>query len=192
VTTSDRILDAALDLFDRDGYAAVSMSDVRRAAGVSNGSLYHHFPSKPAIAAALRDRALTGWRTAFAAALDEAADTPAAIRAGVAAHLAWGMSHPALARFMLTAPDEPEAAPPAREQRAFLAQIHRWLDARAADGEIVALPAQLQYAVWLGPAQELLRGWLSGQAKRPPAGAAGTLGDAAWRALSAGGAGASR
>jgi len=45
VATEDRIAEAALRLFTAHGYAGASMEQVRHAAGVSNGSLYHHFPS---------------------------------------------------------------------------------------------------------------------------------------------------
>ena len=37
---------AALDAFGRDGYAAVSVADLARAAETTTGPLYHHFESK--------------------------------------------------------------------------------------------------------------------------------------------------
>lgn len=51
----ERIVQAALGLFCRRGYAAVGTQDICSAAGVLKGSLYHYFPSKMDIAlAALR------------------------------------------------------------------------------------------------------------------------------------------
>ena len=52
------ILDAALEAFTVHGYSATSMSDLRRTTGASTGSLYHHFPSKEHLAAALYLEAL--------------------------------------------------------------------------------------------------------------------------------------
>src|SRR5262245_58393730 len=49
-TTRDRILAAALDLFIADGVEGTSVADICRAAGVSNGSFFHHFPSKEELA----------------------------------------------------------------------------------------------------------------------------------------------
>lgn len=43
------ILDAALELFSHRGYGATSMRDIAGKAGVSTGSVYHHFADKEAI-----------------------------------------------------------------------------------------------------------------------------------------------
>ena len=49
--TRERLLDAAMELFARQGYAATSIADIQRACGLSPGSgaLYKHFPSKKAL-----------------------------------------------------------------------------------------------------------------------------------------------
>ncbi|GGO90699.1 TetR/AcrR family transcriptional regulator [Wenjunlia tyrosinilytica] len=44
--TSGDLLDAARELFARDGYAATSLEAVCERAGVSKGGLYHHFRNK--------------------------------------------------------------------------------------------------------------------------------------------------
>jgi AcrR family transcriptional regulator len=46
----NRILAAALDLFLEADVESTSMADICRAAAVSNGSLFHHFPSKEELA----------------------------------------------------------------------------------------------------------------------------------------------
>ena len=45
-----RILDAALQLFLSDGVEQTSVAAICRTAGVSNGSFFHHFPSKEELA----------------------------------------------------------------------------------------------------------------------------------------------
>jgi len=47
--TRRHILAAALELFSRDGYDATSVAEICRAAGVSKGAFYHHFPSKQSV-----------------------------------------------------------------------------------------------------------------------------------------------
>ena len=56
-----QVLDAALQLFSTCGYRATSVRDIARAAGVSTGNVYHHFPDKETIFRTLLDdyRALT-------------------------------------------------------------------------------------------------------------------------------------
>jgi AcrR family transcriptional regulator len=54
-SSRDRILDAALDLFARQGYAATSMRQIATAVGMRAPSLYNHFAGKEAILAALID-----------------------------------------------------------------------------------------------------------------------------------------
>ena len=44
--TKERILTAALALFARDGYEAVSVSDIAQALGMTKGALYKHYRNK--------------------------------------------------------------------------------------------------------------------------------------------------
>ncbi|MFD4876532.1 ScbR family autoregulator-binding transcription factor [Streptomyces sp. NPDC058420] len=47
------ILEAAADVFGERGYDAASTNEILARAGLTRGALYHHFPSKEAIATAL-------------------------------------------------------------------------------------------------------------------------------------------
>ncbi|MFF8402565.1 ScbR family autoregulator-binding transcription factor [Streptomyces sp. NPDC014846] len=47
------ILEAAAQVFDERGYDAASTNEILARTGLTRGSLYHHFPSKEAIASAL-------------------------------------------------------------------------------------------------------------------------------------------
>jgi AcrR family transcriptional regulator len=58
--TRRRILDAALELFERDGYAATSMAGVAAAAGVSLKTVYLAFQSKSGVLRALWHLRLRG------------------------------------------------------------------------------------------------------------------------------------
>ena len=44
--TRERLLQAAADVFAERGYDGTRVADIATAAGVSNGALYAHFPSK--------------------------------------------------------------------------------------------------------------------------------------------------
>jgi AcrR family transcriptional regulator len=58
ISAREKILDAAEALFARRGYAAVGMSEIAEAVGLSKSSLFHHFPTKAQLYAATADRIL--------------------------------------------------------------------------------------------------------------------------------------
>ena len=70
-TTSERILDAAEDLFAASGYAATSLADVADVVGIRTPSLYNHFRNKEALYGAVLDRLIES----FSAPLHELGQT---------------------------------------------------------------------------------------------------------------------
>jgi len=54
--TRATIIEAAADLFDRQGYGAASLSDIAGRGGVTKGALYFHFASKEELALAVIER----------------------------------------------------------------------------------------------------------------------------------------
>lgn len=60
VSTRDRILDAAIELFSQDGFKGTSIVRIEEASGLTPGSgaIYHHFPSKEAVLRAGLERQL--------------------------------------------------------------------------------------------------------------------------------------
>jgi AcrR family transcriptional regulator len=96
-----KILDAALTCFAEAGFDATRIRTIAERAGVSEGALYRHYPSKEAVAQALFQQHLE----AFAAQLQQIAATaepPAVqVRAVVAATLASYRKNPAAFTFVL-------------------------------------------------------------------------------------------
>lgn len=54
--TAARIVETAAARFAEHGYAATSVDDIARAAGVTRGAVYHHYRSKPGLFAAVAAR----------------------------------------------------------------------------------------------------------------------------------------
>ena len=50
------ILEAALQLFSKQGYRGTSIREIAEEAGVSTGNVYHHFPDKEALFRTLLDQ----------------------------------------------------------------------------------------------------------------------------------------
>ena len=82
-TTRDLLVSEATRLFAERGFEATSVEAVLDAAGVSRGSLYHHFRSKEALFEAVLDAAEVRIGEATLLAAMEVADDPvASLRAG--------------------------------------------------------------------------------------------------------------
>jgi AcrR family transcriptional regulator len=187
--TADRIAEAALRLFTVHGYAGASMEQVRREAGVSNGSLYHHFGSRAELAAHLLVTGMASSQQVVVRGLGTAEGAEEGVREVVRAVLIWVQEHPQLARLLYgDLPDEVlQAAEPAfsQQNRRYVQVVGGWLSDQAERGGIVPRPFGVAHALWLGPAQEFARHWLRGRSRISPSDAAADLAEGAWRALAA-------
>ena len=65
-TTSERILDAAEDLFAAKGYSATSLGDVADRVGIRSPSLYNHFKNKEALYEAVLERLMVNFSAPLA------------------------------------------------------------------------------------------------------------------------------
>jgi AcrR family transcriptional regulator len=68
--SEDRIVAAALALFDRRGFGQVTMEEIAAAAGVSRRTVYRKFPTKGHVVLAVPRRWLGAWDDAVGAAGD--------------------------------------------------------------------------------------------------------------------------
>lgn len=165
-TRRDALLDAALTLFDARGYGATTMTAIQQATGASTGSLYHHFPSKAHLAAALQERALADYQYGFVRILEEHPDdAEAGVRATVAYHLGWVSEHLGQARLLYTLhdPDVSELAAPrlAVLNKDFFDRVHAWYTRQADRNRVRVFPFDVLACVWIGPAQEMARSSLT-------------------------------
>lgn len=184
------ILEAALACFTARGLHATTMDDIRVRSGASTGSIYHHFASKEQLAAALYVEALRDYQAGFVAALAPRASAERAVKAAVAFHIRWVERRPDWARYLLDIGRHSElmAATQGDVQALnaqFRARVETWMAGHVARGEIAALPADLYFAIVVGPAHQFARMWLAGMTQSSIATAARTLGAAAWQAVRA-------
>lgn len=182
-----RALIAALALFDAQGVDATTIEQVRDAAAVSVGSLYHHFGSREGLVAALYEDLLGRYRTELAAALARHDHTRALLDAFITTHIDWSMRHPAAARFLAEyrhhrAVSEAES----RLQQGtadFLRPLLRLLKPAITAGILKPLPPELLLSLVIGPVQTWLRMQRGGAASLRPASAAQKLSDLIWEAI---------
>lgn len=81
LATRHQLLDAAEEVFHRQGVARTSLDDIARAAGLTRGAVYWHFADKADLFAAMMDRVCLPMEQALRqAAREPGADPVAAVR----------------------------------------------------------------------------------------------------------------
>ncbi|SES97229.1 TetR/AcrR family transcriptional regulator [Geodermatophilus poikilotrophus] len=135
---------------------------VRQRAGVSNGTLFHHFPSRDDLAGAVIAAAMRAHQAELVTELHAATASRDAVAAVVQRHLRWVADNRRLARLLLSAAPQTLRvglpAPALSANREFFTQIAGWLTARGWTG---SPPLTVVASLWLGPAQYYARGWLA-------------------------------
>lgn len=77
--TRKKILEAAFQCFAHDGYESSSVDSICRAAGVSKGAFYHHFPTKQKLFLTLLEDWLAGLEPVMQQLIDSGADIPSGL-----------------------------------------------------------------------------------------------------------------
>src|SRR5215469_9610765 len=99
--TRRRVLQAALECFNELGYEGSSVALIRDRSGVSNGALFHHFPSKRAIADDLYLEAMREVQSGYWAVLEKQPPTVhASVDGIIRSFLTWIEANPHWARFL--------------------------------------------------------------------------------------------
>ena len=171
-TTKDRVVQVSAELFGAQGYAATSMEQIRRTAGVSNGSLYHLFPDKVTLAAHLFSAGMQECQAGLLDSIAAAETAEQGVRDAVAWQLGWVDDNEATARIVYgDVPDDVLAvASPThdRSARDYVRKTTQWLNRHVLEGSITDRPFAVNHALWLGPTQEYSRHWLRGRVKLRP------------------------
>lgn len=185
-TTRDKVLEAAAQVFLAHG-AGASMDQVRQAAGVSNGSLYHHFPTKAQLADALYVDTLHDFHSALLAPLARGGGTQACVKGLVRAQVNWVLRNPgraALLHRLKRAGDVTDASEGISTANAHaFGALRDWVESRIAAGEMRDMPFHIWMAVVFAPSMSLTARWLKAPSPAVPARDRAALEHAAWMAV---------
>jgi AcrR family transcriptional regulator len=100
----ERLLEAARSLFAERGYDATTTAQLAREAGVAEGTVFHHFPSKRALLEAVAGEYGRGLAARMFAGVDATASAPAA-EAMLRRAFAYVREQGALSRLLALTPD---------------------------------------------------------------------------------------
>ncbi|MEV6356222.1 TetR/AcrR family transcriptional regulator [Streptomyces hydrogenans] len=163
--TVERVLDAALDLYAREGEAGLTVAALTRLSGVSTGSVYHHFGNLHGVISALALRWLGRLVGELATALTAHQDARSGIEAVIHTYLDFVRTQPAAARLLHSPFADQEGTARAAEirdnQEARLTPIEHWLDGHRKAGQLADLPTPVIETLVLGPVIGLARRWLT-------------------------------
>ncbi len=163
---------AAKKLFSERGYDAVSTAEIRAAAGMSNGSLFHHFENKEGIAVAVFVTLVRSYQAEIAEKLTPTQRAADGIEAFIRAHNLWIERDPDGARILFNGhhPSWSETALKKirAENQGFGQTLLDWKNNLQDKEQLKDWSLALILATLVGPTQVMCRAWLSGQSKAPP------------------------
>jgi AcrR family transcriptional regulator len=153
-----KILDATLECFDQKGLAATSIEDVCSTAGLSVGSIYHHFTGKDDIFEHLVGEATGKYLRGLVDALEQGRTLEQSIRGLVRFHVGWVEERPALTRLMLRWGEAERSRPSGRNHyRESNSMIGAWLRKQVHAGTIRRMEPDLYSTLMMGPLMEYAR-----------------------------------
>jgi AcrR family transcriptional regulator len=164
--TPARLLDAALQVFERDGFDGYTVHAVVAESGISLGSLYHHFGSMDGLSAALYSRCMASLLDSIAASLEGVSGPRAVITAVVRSYLAFTARDRTATAFIHASPSErflpAHAASIVADKAPRLERIVAAIRPHVRSGAIVDLPEPLLEMLIIGPVAEIARRWIAG------------------------------
>lgn len=183
-STRSRLLDAAAQVFLEHGFGPASMDLVRQAAGVSNGSLYHHFPTKAQLADALYAWTLRDFHAAVLVPISGRASAQSGVKGMIRAYLRWVEENPDGARLLqeLKRGISPGGEIAAANSDGFGA-LRDWVAARVQAGELREMPLAVFMALVFAPAISMTAYWASQPGKPIAPKVRQALEHAAWMAV---------
>ncbi|MBU2488661.1 MAG: TetR/AcrR family transcriptional regulator [Proteobacteria bacterium] len=98
----DRLLAAALDILDQEGFEALTLRRIAKKTGMTAPNLYNYFPSKDAIYITLVIRGFTDLKDRLVRAVEGQADPRERARALTRAYLAFGLENSPIYDIMFT------------------------------------------------------------------------------------------
>ena len=187
--TRTRILDAALACFLEAGYEQTTIARIRARSGVSNGTLFHRFPTKEAIADALYVESIADFQEGLWRVLARRESSlRAAVRGTIAHQIEWIEANVERAQFVYTRGtlegESPGSAELEELNRKLASAYQAWLQPLIERGAVRPMSMLVLNAVVTGPTHAIARRWLAGQVASPLSDYLDELADAACAALS--------
>jgi TetR/AcrR family transcriptional regulator, repressor of fatR-cypB operon len=184
----ERILEASLELFVKQGYFNTNIPDISRLSKCSVGSIYHHFLNKQEIASKLYQDGMEQFRTVLGSAIMDDSDLKGIIKKLVVAFLDFSTDHGMLARYLWLARHNEflgsRVSKPTVVGFDLLGRrLTKAIKNGIRNGEIPRHRADIIWSVIFGIPLSYVTDWLDGYTSKTPREVAEELSNACWGAL---------
>lgn len=185
--TRAKLLEAAAQVFLSQGFDAASMDQVRQLAGVSNGSLYHHFPTKAQLADALYAQTLREFHKQLMVPIQGRASAQNGVKGMLRVYMDWVVANPGKARLLNELKRSGGLAGGAGEWEQANSEgfgaLRAWMERKAQAGELRPMPFPVWQAAVFAPAMLLTPYWVRQPVPDVPPKIRAALEHAAWAAV---------
>jgi len=143
--TRERILEAALKLFQQRGFSETTMRDIAKEAGVALGAAYYYFASKDAIVMAFYERAQLEWMPQAEKALSNSKDARVRLGAIVDAKFKYFAPHRRLLSSLSAHVDPQHPLSPFSEQTRHIRDKDIGFMSKALEGAKIKVATDLRF-----------------------------------------------
>lgn len=162
-TTRSRILDAALDVFSKNGYHDSTVDEIVVRSETSKGSVYFHFPNKQTLFLALVDKFANLLERRIVEAIEQEEVGIARVRAALQACLDTFGKYRLLAKIMLV--QAVGLGSVFEEKRLevnnrFVTLIKGYIDQAVAAGDVPPVDSEIAARAWMGAIYEVVIRWV--------------------------------
>ncbi|MBM3145895.1 MAG: TetR/AcrR family transcriptional regulator [Chloroflexi bacterium] len=162
-TTRQRILDAAVERFARDGYHNTKVDDIVEDSGTSKGAVYFHFPSKQDIFLGLVDHFAALLQSRLEEAIAQEESGVRRVNAALSVCLETFSAYKKLAKiFLIQATGLGAAFEEKRREihQRFIEIIQRHLDEAVQEGALPPIDTEIAAYAWMGAINEVVIEWV--------------------------------
>jgi len=153
-----QIIEAALACFAQNGVIETTMEEIQLKAGVSNGSLYHHFKSKDQLVAAVYLEGILDYQNGLLEQVTKQAEARDGILALVGFHLGWVNEYPEWSAYLFQSRSDDFSTEVHRSiaaaNQGFFTELESYFQPFVETGILKNTPPFIRLSLLLGPCQQ--------------------------------------
>lgn len=182
-----QIIEAALACFTQNGIIDTTMEEIQHKAGVSNGSLYHHFKNKDQLVAAVYLEGILDYQTGLLEQVTKQVEARNGILALVRFHLGWVNEYPEWSAYLFQSRSDDFSSEIHRSiataNQRFFAELEAYFHKFSEAGMLKNMSSSIRLSLLLGPCQQFAQLMVNKNCAIDLTEAVSQIGEGIWLAL---------